>query len=118
MLRDGIDPGSKAKAIRGRRSAPMPEETTVRAAARRWLARQEGRWRPNHAKKVARSLEVDVYPRLGSLPLSAIKPSDVRTVTEAPGTRNRRNRASGARPRMVRMADISEFHGLNRPEPV
>ncbi len=192
MLRDGLDPGNKAKAIRERRSAPTPEETTFRAAAKRWLARQDGRWRPNHAKKVARSLEVDVYPRLGSLPLTAIKPSDVRSVIEAIQARGTEGTAhqvlgrisaifdlavvteqatsnpaqairailrpvrkqaypaltnlaqaqsllkelavqpsqpstrmasfllalTAARPGMVRMAEIPEFHGLDGPEPV
>ena len=72
LLADGIDPGTE------RRAAAKTFET----AAREWHAR----WRTNrharHAHYVLRRLEADVFPEIGSVPLSEIPASAFRNAVQ------------------------------------
>jgi integrase len=71
-LRDSRDPIVGA---RKRRAAAVAEgEATFEAVARRWHANQKNRWTPIHAADVIRSLERDVFPSLGILPVTEIDP--------------------------------------------
>jgi integrase len=65
-------------AIRGIEAAKLRIQQAVAAAntfealARGWFALQEGRWTPVHAKDVISSLEKDVVPWVGKLPITEI----------------------------------------------
>lgn len=78
LIASGRDPGIEAKkAAIGRRVA---SENTFECVARSWFQLQEDRWTPIHARDVISSLEKDVFPWVGSLPISEIDEPMVLTV--------------------------------------
>jgi integrase len=48
--------------------------TTFEMVARKWFDRVKGQWAKVHASDVIRSLERDVFPHIGSLPIAILKP--------------------------------------------
>lgn len=78
LLSEGRDPGIEAKkAAIGRN---MAAANTYEVVARNWFALQEDRWTPVHARDVITSLENEVFPWLGSLPIAEIDEPLVLTV--------------------------------------
>ncbi len=71
-LREHRDPA--VEAIKRKIAGVADREATFESIARRWHAFQEPRWAPVHAADVIRSLERDVFPSLGSLPIRQIDP--------------------------------------------
>src|SRR6266513_230316 len=72
LLADGIDPGTE------RRAAAKTFET----AAREWHARWRTNRHPRHAHYVLKRLEADVFPEIGSLPLSELPASAFRDAVQ------------------------------------
>lgn len=70
QLRDGRDPALEA--LKRRLANGAAQEDTFEAVARRWHALQAPRWAPVHSGDVLRSLERDVFPTLGPLPIRDI----------------------------------------------
>ncbi|WP_407673094.1 tyrosine-type recombinase/integrase [Novosphingobium beihaiensis] len=54
-----------------------------RAAALEWLRLQQKGWKPRHHAAVKRSLERDIFPEIGSLQLTSIRPADIRPMIDA-----------------------------------
>jgi integrase len=73
-LAAGIDPSAsrKAKALAGAES--------FEAVAREWLAKRAPGWAANHASKIERRLEADVFPYIGREPVNAITAPALLTV--------------------------------------
>lgn len=67
---EGSDPrvARKVEKIARREAA----EATLEAMARAWWSARKGRWTPAHAERVINSLEVDVFPDLGLLPIGTV----------------------------------------------
>lgn len=78
LLDEGRDPGIEAK----KQAVQMAtaRANTFEVLARTWFAVQEGRWTPIHARDVIQSLENEVFPWLGSLPVCEIDEPMVLTV--------------------------------------
>lgn len=76
LLRQGIDPGAAKR-------AQVAPRLTLRQFAERWMALQADAWKPKHARDVKHSLETEVFPKLGSLPIAEISPNQVRELLEA-----------------------------------
>lgn len=70
QLRDHIDPGLEARMAK--LVAVTEQQQTFETVAREWHETQIGRWRPVHARDVITSLERDVFPHLGTLPMARI----------------------------------------------
>jgi len=70
LLRDGRDPGIEAAKAKIERAAASAN--TFEALARGWFALQKDRWTPIHANDVIKSLENEVFPWLGKLPIGEI----------------------------------------------
>ena len=70
ILREGRDPrhAVKRSKLAGDADASMSFESVARA----WHALQLGRWKPVHADDVITSLERDVFPHVGAMPLDEI----------------------------------------------
>lgn len=70
LLKSGVDPSLNAKQL----AAVRLEETaaTFEAVAREWHGQQESGWVPRHAADVLKSLEQDVFPKIGALPIKGI----------------------------------------------
>lgn len=69
-LRDHRDP--MIEALKRRVPNLADREATFEAVARKWHEIQRHRWTPTHAADVIHSLERDVFPTLGSLPIREI----------------------------------------------
>ncbi|QHL91648.1 integrase arm-type DNA-binding domain-containing protein [Sphingomonas changnyeongensis] len=70
QLREHIDPGVEAKVAK--LVAATGHEQTFEAVARDWYATQLDRWKPVHARDVITSLERDVFPHIGKLPMARV----------------------------------------------
>jgi integrase len=75
LLADGIDPGA---AKRDAKNAKLiAGEHTFEAVARRWLEKTKSERAATTQEKVQNWLAKDLFPGIGSLPISTIKPRDV-----------------------------------------
>ena len=70
QLREGMDPSIERK--RDKIKSRVTAEQTFEAVSRRWYELQRGRWTETHSADVIRSLERDVFPALGGLPITMI----------------------------------------------
>ncbi|RSV11629.1 DUF4102 domain-containing protein [Sphingomonas sp. ABOLF] len=71
LIRQGLDP-----AVERRLTAKAQEadhEATFEKIARRWWERNKPRWSVRHADDVIQSLERDVFPEIGSLPIARLR---------------------------------------------
>lgn len=75
LLADGIDPSAQRK--EDRRQALLSSANTVEAVAREWLEKEQGRWTTHHLADVKRSLEKEVYPAIGNVPIADLEASQV-----------------------------------------
>lgn len=73
LLKEGKDPSAEKR----RRPALPDSALTFEAVARDWYATSEHVWTETHAYDVLRSLERDVFPKLGSRQINAISAPDV-----------------------------------------
>ena len=78
QLRENRDPGVEAKVAK--LAAVAQHEVTFEAVARAWHELQLPRWKPVHANDVITSLERDVFPYLGSLPITRLDEPVILTV--------------------------------------
>ncbi|MBB4618027.1 phage integrase central domain-containing protein [Sphingomonas abaci] len=69
-LRSGVDPAVDKRQRSAAQSAKAA--STFQVVALEWYDSQEATWSPRYASIVKRSLEQDVFPRLGKLPIEAI----------------------------------------------
>lgn len=70
LLGEGKDPGIEARKAAISRS--LAAANTFEVIARNWFGLQEGRWTPVHARDVISSLEKEVFPWVGTLPVAEI----------------------------------------------
>ncbi|ASJ92020.1 tyrosine-type recombinase/integrase [Porphyrobacter sp. CACIAM 03H1] len=70
LLAEGRDPGLEAKKAAIARA--MSASNTFEVVARNWFALQEDRWTPVHARDVISSLEKEVFPWIGGLPIAEL----------------------------------------------
>lgn len=70
MLRQGIDPALQRRQQRAAREAAA--DSSFKTWALRWIEQQEAVWTPRYKRLIEQRFEADVYPRIGSLPLSGI----------------------------------------------
>ncbi|WDA41447.1 tyrosine-type recombinase/integrase [Erythrobacter sp. BLCC-B19] len=70
LLREGRDPRVSAK--RAKLVGDSGTFQTFEQAAREWHTVQKPRWKPVHADDVITSLERDIFPHLGTMPMDVI----------------------------------------------
>lgn len=75
LLADGIDPAAAKRDVKTAKL--IASEHTFEAVARRWLQKTASQRATNTQEKVTNWLSKDLFPALGSVPISAIKPRDV-----------------------------------------
>lgn len=78
LLDGGVDPVRDRREASDRRQAEALN--TFELVAREWHAAQLARWTPAHAKKILGSLEADVFPSIGSRPVSAVEAPELLAV--------------------------------------
>ena len=80
QLADGIDPSAHRKAARKARQ--LATLNTVEATARAWLNHRADAWVEATSTSILRSLENDVFPKIGARPIADIQPADIRELVK------------------------------------
>lgn len=90
LLAMGQDPSDQRKAEKARNvvedaaaaraEAGLPPEESFEHVAREWFDTRKDEWAPSYGEKILRRLEVDVFPWVGSEPISSITPPQLLTV--------------------------------------
>ncbi len=75
LLRQGVDPSAEKQ--REAKAARLEEAHSFESVAREWHELNKGRWTEVHQADVLRSLERDVFPTLGKVPIGGIEAHDV-----------------------------------------
>lgn len=114
-LRDGKDPGTEKK--RRRAMAIVDAANDFEALAKRWHKLNKGRWSTTHAANVWSSLENDVFPILGSLPINTIDVPLVMSVIEAIEGRGAIETAGRVRQRIEAIFALAVSKGLATSNP-
>ncbi|MDO4640790.1 MAG: integrase arm-type DNA-binding domain-containing protein [Neisseria sp.] len=75
-LANGINPSTaKQEAKQARKVA---EQNTFSAIACRWHTDNLHRWKPDHAKRVLRYFETDIFPYIGAMPINEIRVNHIK----------------------------------------
>ena len=82
LLANGVDPGEMKKALKA--TDKDIATNTFEAIARQWHLKfsSAGKWSTIHAADILHRLEKDIFPPLGSRPISEIKPKELLIVLE------------------------------------
>lgn len=80
LLLEGKDPVTTRRVNRAATAAGA--DNTFKAVAQEWLAMKKREWSARHFSKSERALERDIFPSLGSLPVSDITPAMVAKAIE------------------------------------
>lgn len=90
LIAQGIDPSDVRKASKvqtqaeeadaAREAAGLPAPNSFEQIAREWYETRREDWSPTYGQKIMRRLEVDVFPWLGSKPITSITPPMVLAV--------------------------------------
>ncbi len=82
LLANGIDPGAMKKTLKS--TGKELAANTFEVIARQWHLKfsAAGKWSPTHAADIMHRLEKDIFPPLGSRPISEIKPKELLNVLE------------------------------------
>lgn len=95
LLSDGQDPAAaKQQAKQERRAALL---NTFAALTRRWHADNLHRWKPNHAGRIMRYFETDVFPLIGEVPIDSITVGQIKQVLDRITARGVSNTAEKVR---------------------
>ncbi len=70
LINEGIDPGLEKKRKKFQRQ--LDANNTFKLIAEEWIEHNLGTWSKNHAETVRRRLTVDVYPKIGTMPIKDI----------------------------------------------
>jgi integrase len=81
LIAKGADPVATKRAER--QAAQAAEVNTFEAVARQWHEHWEGPKSPRHAEYVMRRLEADVFPAIGTRPISAIEAPELVAMAKA-----------------------------------
>lgn len=81
LLDNGIDP-SMAKAEQ-KQLASLNAENTFKAIALEWHETNKERWTPAYAANILHRMEIDIFPKIGSLPVADVKPPQLLTTIKA-----------------------------------
>jgi integrase len=115
LLRDGKDPGLERKI--SVLSATAEQANTFELVARDWHKKQVARWSKIHAKDVLDSLEENVFPKIGALPISTIKAPKLLEVLSAIEKRGAIETAHRIRSRISSVFVFAVASGLAEADP-
>lgn len=75
LLAQGIDPGAQRRAIKATRAAAA--ENAFERVAREWFASHIEKLAPTYSKKVISLFERKIFPVMGEIPITEIKPAHI-----------------------------------------
>lgn len=79
-LARGDDPAAVKREAEARALADA--KVTFEAVAREWLGHQSGRWIADTLDTIRKSLEADVFPKIGARPMAQIRPREVMLIVK------------------------------------
>lgn len=74
-LMNNVDPGALKQQKKS--TAKQNAETTFELVAREWHALNYKKWTPSYAHDILHRLEMDIFPKMGNLPIAEIRPLKV-----------------------------------------
>ncbi|QDK32585.1 tyrosine-type recombinase/integrase [Sphingomonas sp. IC081] len=116
-LREGRDPGLEYKRRATRRAAGVEDDRRFRSVATRWHSLQEPQWKARHAQDVLGSLESEVFPAIGDLEISELRPAQIRELLEAVQSRGAIETAHRLRQRISAVFRFAIASGLADMDP-
>ncbi len=116
-LRQGNDPGEDYKLRAARRSGGVEEERTFKAVALKWHELQKPQWKERHAHDVLASLEAEVFPKLGALLITDVRPAAIRTLLDQVQDRGAIETAHRLRQRISAVFRYAIASGLSEMDP-
>ena len=87
LLADGIDPGEHKKAHKNARADAIAN--SFEAVAREWYSKMLPTWTPDHADKIIKRFERDVFPWIGGKPVADLNAPEVLTTVRRIEARGR-----------------------------
>ncbi len=76
LLDAGVDPSTDKKQQKD--AAKLKKANTFEAVARDWYEEEEKEWTPDHAMRVLHSMEKEIFPHIGNIPITQIKTPDIK----------------------------------------
>ena len=76
VLAAGSDPGEAKK--QAKRLTALKSENNFEAIAREWHQNRQHTWVPKYAADVIKRMELDIFPKLGTRPITDISASEMR----------------------------------------
>ena len=115
ILRTGRDP--RHAATRARLVAGRDGRQILEATAREWHALQLNRWKPVHADDVITSLERDIFPDLGDMPMDEIDKPLLLSVLRKIENRGAIETARRVKQRVASVYRYANAHGTKLENP-
>jgi integrase len=115
LIAAGTDPSEARKAEKSARKVAVLN--TFEAVAGAWLERSDDKWDSGTRDKVRASLVNHVFPRIGRLPISSIRPSDVRELVQAIEAGGARETAGRVFQRIRAVYRYAVAHELTESDP-
>jgi integrase len=85
LLASGKDPSQAKKDAR--RELILKQNVTFESVALEWHESRRNKWTPLHAKKLLKSFEADVFPKIGTRPITEISASELLALARSIETR-------------------------------
>ncbi len=115
LLADGKDPSAERKA--SKMAAAAAAGNTFEAVARQWHASWARTRSPKHAAQVMRRMELDLFPRIGGLPITSVRAPDVVALAKAVEARGALDLARRAIQISGQVFRYAIAHGLSEHNP-
>lgn len=113
--REGMDPGLQRKQRRA--ALASSGERSFEALARRWHELRRATWTPKHAAQVLGSLEDEVFPRIGGVPIEEVTAPMVLEVLRPIAARGAVDQAHRVRQRISDVFGSAIAAGLAETDP-
>jgi hypothetical protein len=117
LIGRGENPAELRRQARTAAELEILSGTTFEEVARAWHTRQVPQWSPRHAKDVLDSLEADVFPSIGALPISSIRTAQISDLLDAVADRGAGETARRIHQRIGRIFKLGISKGLLETDP-
>jgi integrase len=115
QLAEGQDPSAARKAVKASERAKALN--TLEQVARAWLNHRASAWSLGTQAMIAASLQNDVFPKLGSRPISEIQPGEIRALVQGIESRGAGETATRVFQRLRSIFRYAVAHELVETDP-
>ena len=115
LLSDGQDPGAAKQQEKEERKAAALN--TFEHLSRQWHTANLRRWKENHAARVLRYLEAEVFPAIGAMPIQEIRVTHIKALLDGIMTRGVHNTAEKIREWTAAVFDYAAMLEITESNP-